>query len=54
MARRKRATLDAQIVLRVSPKLRNEIMAAADQDRRSAGSLIRCVLSDWVRARERA
>jgi hypothetical protein len=41
-----------QVVVRLEPGLRRAIEEAAAQDRRPLSSLVRCVLSDWLKQHE--
>jgi hypothetical protein len=45
--------LSDQLVVPLEPELRREIEAAADQDRRPLGNLVRCILADWAETRRR-
>jgi hypothetical protein len=42
------------LTLRLDPALRAALDAAAQERQRSAGSLVRLILSDWLASRERA
>jgi hypothetical protein len=48
---RKKTVLSDQVVVRLPTDLREAILVAAEEDRRSSSSLIRNVLADWLKGR---